>query len=76
MKERYFLIEILIFKHSIKILKIIQGKRRVRATTSGNERTRISAAFSATASGIKLPIYMIIPRKTDLPNFSPPNNCN
>ena len=38
-------------------------KRRVKATTSGNERTRLSAAYSGTASGRKLPIYMIINRK-------------
>ncbi len=38
------------------------GSRRVRATTTGNEKTRLSAAFSAVADGIKLPVFVIIPR--------------
>jgi hypothetical protein len=35
----------------------------------------MSAAFSAAANGAKLPIYIIISRKTDLPNFVSPDNC-
>ena len=35
---------------------------RVKATISGNERTRQSAAFSAAANGTKLPIFIILPR--------------
>jgi hypothetical protein len=35
---------------------------------------RISAAFSATASGLKLPILVLVPRKTKLPNFEAPSN--
>jgi len=31
-----------------------RGKRRVRATTTGNEKTRISVLFSATAAGRKV----------------------
>ena len=50
------------------------GTRRVKAVTTGCEKARLSAAFSATASGNKLPILIIIPRKTDLPNFIPPSN--
>jgi hypothetical protein len=52
-----------------------KGSRRVKATTSGNERTRLSAAFSSTASGLKLPIFLIVPRKTDLPDYEPPEEC-
>ena len=39
--------------------------------TTGNERTRISAAFSATASGHKLPILLVVPRVKELPDFTP-----
>ena len=42
-----------------------KGSKRVKAVTSGNERTRMSAAYSAIASGIKLPIFLIFPRKTE-----------
>jgi hypothetical protein len=42
--------------------------------TTGGGRVRVSAAFTATASGIKLPILVLIPRKTPLPNFQPPPN--
>jgi hypothetical protein len=51
-----------------------KGSKRVKAVTSGAERTRLSAAFGATASGIKLPIYIIVPRKTELSNYEPPEN--
>lgn len=43
-----------------------KGEKRVKATSSGNERTRLSAAFTAVANGTKLPIYTIIPRKKPL----------
>ena len=39
-----------------------KGAKKVKCTTTGNERTRISAAFSATASGQKLPILLVVPR--------------
>ena len=52
-----------------------KGSRRVKATTTGNERTRISAAYYITASGLKLPIYLILPRKTEIPEFEAPDNC-
>ena len=50
------------------------GSRRVKATTSGNERTRISAAYTFAANGAKLPIYCVIPRVTDL-DCDIPENC-
>ena len=31
--------------------------------------------FSSTASGLKLPIFLIVPRKTDLPDYEPPEEC-
>lgn len=51
-----------------------RGSRRVKATTTGNERTRISAAFSFAANGAKLPIFCVIPRANDL-NIETPENC-
>jgi hypothetical protein len=50
------------------------GTKRVKAVTTGSERARLSAAFSATASGIKLPVLILIPRKTALPNYEPLSN--
>ena len=44
------------------------------ATTSGHEKVKISAAFCASADGRKLPVLLIIPRKTDIPDFNPPEN--
>ncbi len=38
----------------------MKGSRRVPVTTSGNERTRVSAAFTAAANGS---VYLLIPRK-------------
>jgi hypothetical protein len=35
--------------------------------------TRLS--FSSTASGLKLPIFLIVPRKTDLLDYEPPEEC-
>ena len=49
--------------------------KRVPDTTSGNERTRISAAYSSSAFGLKLPIYLILPRKTEIPDFELHENC-
>jgi len=40
----------------------VTGSRRIKATTTGNEKTRLSAAFSAVADGFKLPVFVIIPR--------------
>jgi hypothetical protein len=51
-----------------------RGAKRVKCVTTGGARVRISAAFSATASGLKLPILVLVPRKTKLPNFEPPSN--
>ena len=51
-----------------------KGTKRVKAVTSGSERTRLSAAFTATASGTKLPIMILVPRKTCLPDYTPPDN--
>jgi hypothetical protein len=42
--------------------------------TTGNDRTKFSAAFSANANGKKLPVSIIILRITDSPNFTPPDN--
>ena len=42
------------------------GSQRVAATTTGNEQARLSVAFCASASGEKLPLVVIVPRKTPL----------
>ncbi len=41
---------------------------------TGNERTRVSVAFCASAAGHKLTPIILIPRKKPLKNFVPPNN--
>ena len=51
-----------------------RGSKRIKATTSGNERTRFSAAYSAAAYGTKLPIFKLLSRKTEL-NCDFPDNC-
>ena len=51
-----------------------KGKRRVKAVTAGSERTRLSAAFTASADGRKSKIYIIIPRETPFPDYMPPDN--
>ena len=40
-----------------------KGSKRVAAKTSGKEKTRLSCLMTATASGRKLPIVCIVPRK-------------
>ncbi len=45
------------------------GIKRVKASTAGGERTRVSAAFTAAANGHKLPMFAIIPRVTPLPEL-------
>jgi hypothetical protein len=50
------------------------GSRRVETVTSGQQKTRVSVCFTATASGRKLKPLILIPRKTPLKNWVPPNN--
>ena len=50
------------------------GRRRVKATTAGSEKTKISCAFTASADGVKLPCLILIPRKKPLANFVCPDN--
>ena len=52
----------------------IKGSKRVSCTTTGNERTRLSAGFSATASGVKLATIIVVPRKKELPDYTPPDD--
>ena len=40
-----------------------KGKRRVSAKTTGKEKARLSCLMSATASGFKLPVLCVVPRK-------------
>jgi hypothetical protein len=50
------------------------GSRRVDAVTTGQQKTRVSVCFTATASGTKLKPLILIPRKNPLKNWVPPNN--
>jgi hypothetical protein len=50
------------------------GSQSVPGYTTGMERVRLSAAFCASADGRKLPLLIIIPRATELLNFTPPDN--
>ncbi len=43
-----------------------KGKKRVSAKTTGKEKTRLSCLMSATASGDKLPVLCVVPRKKRL----------
>jgi hypothetical protein len=47
----------------------VNGTRRVKANTTGNEKTRLSAAFSAAADGTKLPVFAIVPRLRPIPDI-------
>jgi hypothetical protein len=47
-----------------------KGTKRVKSVTTGGGRVRLSAAFSTTASGEKLLILILVPRKTPLPDNS------
>ena len=46
------------------------GSKRVKASTAGAERVRLSSAWAGTASEFKLPIYLIIPRKNAIPDLN------
>lgn len=50
------------------------GARRVKASTSGNEKTRVSVAFCAAADGSKLSPIILIPRKKPLKDYIPPSS--
>jgi len=50
------------------------GSRRVDAVTTGQQKTRVSVCFTATASGAKLKPLILLPRKKPLKNWVPPNN--
>ncbi len=50
------------------------GSRRVKAATTGNEKTRLSIAFAATANGQKLKPIVIVPRVNAMSNYIAPDN--
>ena len=45
---------------------VIIGIKRVKAITAGQEKTRMSAAFTASAACDKLPIRIIVPIATTM----------
>lgn len=51
-----------------------KGTKRVKVDTHGGEMARMSAAFTASADGSKLPILILVPRASDLPDYTPPDN--
>ena len=51
-----------------------KGEKRVQSCTSGNNKSRLSASFCASADGSKLPVVVVVPRKKNLKNFTPPSN--
>lgn len=50
------------------------GVSRVRATTAGQERSKVHVLFCAAADGTKLPPLILIPRKKHIPLYTPPDN--
>jgi len=40
-----------------------KGKKRVSAKTTGKDKARLSCLMSATASGVKLPVLCVVPKK-------------
>ncbi|RMZ95089.1 pogo transposable element with KRAB domain-like [Brachionus plicatilis] len=52
----------------------VKGAKRVKANTTGSERTRLSALFTASAKPEKLPVMILVPRKEQLKDFIPPEN--
>ena len=51
-----------------------KGSKHVPGATCGHEKAKISIAVTVSADGYVLPAMVIIPRKTPLPNYIPPNN--
>lgn len=51
-----------------------KGSKQIKAVTAGGEKTKISALFCASADGTKLPVLVLLPRKTPLKDFVVPDN--
>ncbi|CAF0829312.1 unnamed protein product [Brachionus calyciflorus] len=54
----------------------VRGSNRVKVDTSGNEKNRISIGLCASADGTKLPLIIIVPRKTPFKNFDAPSHVH
>ncbi|CAF0983012.1 unnamed protein product [Brachionus calyciflorus] len=54
----------------------LKGTKTVKATTNGAEKVRVSAIFTGSASGEKIQTFILLPRKTDLPNNTPPDDID
>ena len=48
--------------------------RRVKASTTGNEKTQVSIAFCAAADGSKLCLVILIQLKKPLKDYTPPTS--
>jgi len=51
-----------------------RGTSRIGATTTGNQKTRVSVGFCASADGTKLKPVILIPRVNPLQDYEPPQN--
>ncbi len=51
-----------------------KGKQNVFGATAGHERVKVSVCLTTSADGTILPAFIIIPRKTPLPDYVPPHN--
>jgi hypothetical protein len=52
-----------------------KGSKRTAAKTTGKEKTRLSCLMTATASGKKLPIVCVVPRKKRINGIDLPENA-
>ena len=52
-----------------------KGAKCVAAQTSGKEKARLSCLMTATASGKKLPVVCIVPRKKKIEGMAFPDNA-
>ena len=51
-----------------------KGTQNIYGATAGHERVTVSVCLTTSADGTILPPFIIIPRKTPLPNYAPPDN--
>jgi hypothetical protein len=51
-----------------------KGSKRVKIDTNGAELVRISAIYTGSSDGEKLPLFLLVPRTKELDNYDPPNN--
>ena len=65
---------LILFFYSANYTYAKRGTKAVNSITTGQEKTKISCAFCASAVVKKLPILILVPRKTPLKDFTHPEN--